>query len=88
MPTHLTIKGLMDLTVFDGVKRKELTMRKGVKVYGIKIPMLLLLIAVSIALLSCDAARDLVPALPLSKQANAAIDSTCVSDVTGAAVFT
>ena len=51
-------------------------------------PMLLLLIAVWIALLSCDAARDLVTALPLSKQANAAIVSRIGSDVSGAAVFT
>lgn len=63
-------------------------MKKGVKMFGRKVLMLSLLVAVSITLLSCDAIQDLVTSLPSSEQANATIDPTSGNEVTGTAVFT
>ena len=60
-------------------------MKKLLAVLGKKASMLPLLVGVSVALLSCDAVRDVVTYLP--EQAIAKIDSTSGSDVTGTAVF-
>ena len=64
---------------------EDLTMKKRLAILGQKASMLSLLVGVSIALPSCDAVLDLVPFSP--EQANATIDSTSGSDVTGTAVF-
>ncbi len=64
-------------------------MKKGVNVFGRQALMLSLVIAVSIAFLSCDAVQDLADLLPPppSEQAHASIGSTSGSNVTGTAVF-
>ena len=64
-------------------------MKKEDNVLESKAPMMILLIAVTTALVSCDAVQDLADLLPppQSARAHAVIGSTSGSEVTGTAVF-
>ncbi len=64
-------------------------MKREVNVFRSKTSMLLLLIAVTTVLASCDAVQDFADLLPppQSAGAHAVIDSTSGSEVTGTAVF-